>query len=209
MRGSHADRDFFVKHLEEIIQKLKIEKLIASLEKFTDYKKNTSISLEEKKEFSDLIFQSSAGYSSLIENDDKRNLLEAFLIPPLYDSQQLSQMMAVVNGSPETSVIFGNPPNPFIFQKLLTTLQSLHVTRRTLDTFLLLPRRLFVSNESLNEEDGRILEHSLLSEMENLIRNGAAPKDIEKVDGIERQKLLIEHRDVKLLERPQTDKDQS
>ncbi len=76
----------FVKHLEEIIQKLKIEKLIASLEKFTDYKKNTSISLEEKKEFSDLIFQSSAGYSSLIENDDKRNLLEAFLIPPLYDS---------------------------------------------------------------------------------------------------------------------------
>lgn len=66
-----------------------------------------------------------------------------------------------------------------------------------------------VSNGSLNEEDGRILEHSLLSEMENLIRNGAAPKDIEKVDGIERQKLLIEHRDVKLLERPQTDKDQS
>ncbi len=117
--------------------------------------------------------------------------------------------MAVVHGSPETSVILGNPPTPFIFQKLLTTLQSLHVTRRTLDTFFLLPRRLFVSNESLNEEDGRILEHSLLSEMEDLIRNRAAPKDIEKVDGIERQKLLIEHGDVKLLGRPQTDKDQS
>jgi hypothetical protein len=63
-----------------------------------------------------------------------------------------------------------------------------------------------VNNGSLDGENGKILEHSLLAEMENLIRNGAAPKDIEKIDGIGRQQVLIEHRDVKLLEQSQADK---
>jgi hypothetical protein len=48
----------FVNHLEEIVQKLKIDQLIAILENFTNYRKKAAISDEEKKRFSDFIFQS-------------------------------------------------------------------------------------------------------------------------------------------------------
>ncbi len=64
-----------------------------------------------------------------------------------------------------------------------------------------------VKNGSLDEEGGRRLEHVLLSEMENLVKKGAAPKEVEGVKPTNRQQLLLDYRDVKLLEQPSADEE--
>ena len=69
--------------------------------------------------------------------------------------------------------------------------------------------RQHVEGGSLDGENGKILEHTLLTEMENLIRNGAAPKELEGIGRPERQQFLIEHRDIKLLAQAGTGNDES
>lgn len=313
----------FIGHLKEIIQKLKVDELITELKFFTDHTNNSPVLPEKKKRFSDLVFRSATGFSILSQEKEKEDLLQAFSIPSLYDSQRLSQMMTSVDSASATSHIFNNPTSFIIFRAFLATLQSLYAAWQTLDSCLLQPRhlsvgmnndvteievfdyhnqgieperlililtsfqklhdsiarivgendaqlkltfadsgsnfliglasrfkvieftkRLFsqywrqvwfspyeefdrkvesvkngldaikairqnVEGQALDEENGRILEHSLLSEMKTLIRNGAAPKELERIDTVERQQFLLEHRDVKLLAQSQPDKGES
>ncbi len=98
-----------INHLEEIVRELRIEDLVRFLAKFLSSQNAVGITQEEKKSFSDLMFASQVGYSSLMADPEREAILKNFGLPDLYESQKLLSMMTVFNSAPDSNYFHNMP----------------------------------------------------------------------------------------------------
>jgi hypothetical protein len=119
----------FTDALKEIVNKMKVDLLIATLQKWLTISPNQNPPLteQEKSQFSNLVFDSYAGYSSLASSERTARILAGLDVKDFYEANRLRILVTSVSGFSMIAQVRVLPEAHAFFEKL-RSLQTLAAT---------------------------------------------------------------------------------
>jgi hypothetical protein len=121
----------FTRALKEIVEKMRVNELIATLGKWlaspAQPNQNPPLTDQDKSQFSALVFDSYAGYASLLSSERTRRILEGLDVKDFYDPNRLRILVSAISGFAQMAQVRALAEAHAFFEKL-RSLQKLEVT---------------------------------------------------------------------------------
>jgi len=119
----------FTKALKEIVDKMKVDLLISTLQKWltTSPNQNPPLTEQDKSQFSNLVFDSYAGYSSLASSERTARILAGLDVKDFYEANRLRILVTSISGFSMIAQVRTLPEAHAFFEKL-RSLQTLAAT---------------------------------------------------------------------------------
>ncbi len=120
----------FTKALKEIVDKMRVGQIVSTLGKWLVSQpqgQNPNLSDQDKSEFSTLMFDSYAGYASLLGSESTRKILEGLDIKDFYEPNRLRILVASISSFSQIGQVRTLPEANMFFEKI-RSLQTLTAT---------------------------------------------------------------------------------
>jgi hypothetical protein len=114
----------FTRALKEIKDALRVEELLALLERWIIFGQNAQITDPEKDQFTTLILSSNVGYERLKGREATRKIIENLAVGQFYESARLRAMITVISNVTQTNQIYGTVGHYVDFYSFAEQLRS-------------------------------------------------------------------------------------
>ncbi|MCE1190047.1 MAG: hypothetical protein LWX56_13020 [Ignavibacteria bacterium] len=142
----------FIKQLQDIAKKCKIDELCEVLSPLLDYSQPVAVSDTIRGAFTDTIFEARDGLASCIANPEALQVTELLGIMELLQPRQIAKMVAKLHSVESTAEIFSSPADYALFQSLFANLHTLRLYISALE------QQIWKHKQSALTDSDRILE---------------------------------------------------